>query len=214
MSTSPLEQPEGQRRVRLDLTAPAPVIELARAAMGTIDLDPWATPITNRAAMAPRILLRSAGVESALAGSWRCSDGTPANALLALSGDGATCRRLLKKARREHQAGHLRMAVIWLSHLETATKCPWIWDHLVLVPFRRLRPQAWDEELSEFMATSPSDWSLVICLLPADHRLQAAVVSRFCAHAAPLGRCVDSGPDHHWMEGWKLAHGKGYCDRS
>ena len=49
-------------------------------------------------------------------------------------------RRLLNKAFREYRAGRVEQLLVVLSHNETMTKCPWIWDYPVCIPFKGFGP--------------------------------------------------------------------------
>ena len=48
--------------------------------------------------------------------------------------------RLANKALREYRKGRIDQALLWISHNESLTKLPWMWEYPVCIPFRRLRP--------------------------------------------------------------------------
>ena len=65
-------------------------------------------------------------------------------------------RRLANKALREYRKGRIDQALLWISHNESLTKLPWMWEYPVCIPFRRLRPCYFDDELETF----PADQSI------------------------------------------------------
>jgi len=188
-----------------DLAPPQDVITLARAVLGTIDLDPYSTPLINRLVLAARIYDRDVELMDDIvhrdwtpAGERRVFLGPPVGA-------GAT-RRLLHKTLREYQSGRVSEALAWIGHNETITRCPWLWDFPMCMPFRRLRPCYFDDELEEFRTVSPSDWSAIVYLPPTDSpALYQTKLSRFnCAFSA-IGRVIVneySGEDD-WHPGYR-----------
>lgn len=199
-----------------DLAAPAAVIEQARAVLGAIDLDPYTTPINNRLTLAARLYDRDRlDLETVLAQPWevpgegRVFVGPPIGA--------AATRRLVNKTLREYRAGRVREAVLWLGHNETLTRVPWLWDFPICIPFRRLRPCYYDEELDTFRSISPSDWSLVAYLPPSDSAdLFHSRLSRFHVAFSVLGRVVfnqHSGEDD-WAQAYRIVMKQPYNYRA
>jgi len=179
-----------ERPAKCDLAPPPEVLTPARAVLGAIDLDPYSTPVINRLVLAARLYDRDRDdIETVLARPWEC----PGQGRVFLGppiGAGAS-RRLLNKTLREYRAGRVRQALIWLGHNETIIRAPWLWDFPLCLPFRRLRPCYYDEELDEFRTVSPSDWSALVYLPPSDSAADFhAHLSRFHVAFAPLGRVV------------------------
>lgn len=196
-----------ERPPKCDLAAPPVVIELARAVLGGIDLDPYTTPINNRLTLAGRIYDRDRlDIETVLAQNWEAGEkgrvfiGPPIGA-------GAS-RRLINKTLREYRAGRVQEAVIWLGHNETLIRAPWLWDFPLCFPFRRLRPCYYDEELDTFRSIAPSDWSLVAYLpLTGDSAAFHSRLSRFHVAFSSMGRVVFneySGEDD-WPQTYEIA---------
>lgn len=197
---------------RLDLAPPQDIILPARSVLGAVDLDPYSTPTINRVVLAKRIYDRDEGsIEDMLARDWeapgekRVFVGVPIGA-------GAT-RRILNKLLREYRSGRVSHAIAWIGHNESIIRMPWLWDFPICMPFKRLRPCYWDDELECFRNVSPSDWSAVLYLPPIDdHYGFHAGLSKFHVAFSPIGRVVFnqfSGEDD-WAEAYKVAHRKPY----
>lgn len=197
---------------RCELAPPPEVITLARAVLGAIDLDPYSTPAINGLVGAARFHDRdSLDFNALLAMDWDCPGegrlfaGPP-------SGAGVT-RRLLNKTLREYRAGRIQQALLWLAHNETLIRAPWLWDFPLCIPFRRLRPCFYDDELEQWRTVSPSDWSALLYLPPASPPVAfATALSRFCVAAAPLGRVVfdSSSGDDTWQHSYQSLIGRPY----
>jgi hypothetical protein len=192
---------------RLDLAPPQDIILPSRSVLGAVDLDPYSTPTINRVVMAKRIYNRDEGsIEDMLARDWeapgekRVFVGIPIGA-------GAT-RRILNKLLREYRAGRVSHAIAWIGHNEAIIRMPWLWDFPMCLPYRRLRPCYWDDELDKFRNTSPSDWSAVVYLPPVDDSYGFhSGLSKFHVAFSPIGRVVFneySGEDD-WTEAYKVA---------
>lgn len=197
---------------KIDYGPPIEIVLPARSVLGSIDLDPFSTPKLNRIVTAARIYNRhKLELEDILAKEWdsrgekRVFVGPPTGA--------AVTRRLLNKLLREYRAGRVSQAIAWIGHNESLIRMPWVWDFPVCIPFHRLRPCYYDEELDRFRNVSPSDWSAVIYLPPADDAYAFhAGVSRFHVSFAPVGRIVFnqySGEDD-WKEAYEVVMGKSY----
>jgi len=191
---------------KIDFGPPQEIILPARSVLGSIDLDPWSNPLINRLVMAARIYDRdSESIEDILARPWdvpgeqRVFVGPP-------TGAGAT-RRLLNKLLREYRSGRVKHAVAWIGHNESIIRMPWIWDFPICIPFRRLRPCYYDDELDTFRNISPSDWSAVVYLPPADdHYGFHSGMSKFHCSFSPLGRVIfneHSGEDD-WTKSYQI----------
>lgn len=191
---------------RLDLAPPQDIILPARSVLGAIDFDPYSTPIINRVVMASRIHDRDQeNIEDVLACDWNAPGGKRAFVGVPV-GAGAT-RRLLNKLLREYRAGRIAHAIAWIGHNESIIRMPWLWDFPLCMPFRRLRPSYWDDELETFRTVSPSDWSAVLYLPPADDSYAFhAGLSKFHVAFSPIGRVVFneySGEDD-WAEAYQV----------
>lgn len=191
---------------------PQQVITAARAVMGGIDLDPFSTPLNNRLVTAARIYnCELIDVEEICRREWICRGqqrlflGTPTGAVIS--------RRLLNKALREYQEGRIKQAVLWFAMPESMIRHPWIWDFPLCIPFRRLRPSWFDDELGRWKPVNAATWSFVVYLPPATPSSEyLAKLSRFCVAFAPLGRTVlnqFSGEDD-WLDAYKIANKKPY----
>lgn len=197
---------------RLDLAPPQDIILPARSVLGAVDLDPYSTPTINRVVMAKRIYDRDEGsIEDMLASDWeapgdkRVFVGVPIGA-------GAT-RRILNKLLREYRAGRVSHAIAWIGHNESIIRMPWLWDFPICIPFRRLRPCYWDDELDKFRSVSPSDWSAVLYLPPADDSYGFhSGLSKFHVAFSPIGRVVfnEASGEDDWAEAYKVATGQPY----
>lgn len=181
--------------------------------MGQIDLDAWASPHSNL------ITGSVSGYDhTQLSVDEICSiDWEPPGAgrvLLSVPSGTKTARQLCNKLLGEYRRGLIQEALIWLGPNEAITSLPWLWDHLVLMPWRRLRPMAWHDELQEFYAVSPGSWSAVIYLPPAaPHELRMTRISRFHVCAAPLGRVIaaeDAG-DSDWQDSYAATNRAPYA---
>lgn len=197
---------------RCDLAPPLDVIQAARSTMGAVDLDPYGSAQNNELVIAARYYDRDTeDFNMVIARDWDCPGegrvfiGPPAGA-------GAT-RRLLNKCLREYRAGRIQQAVIWVAHNETLIRAPWVWDFPICIPFRRLRPCYWDDELEEWRTISPSDWSAIVYLPPASPpEAFYTKLSRFHVSFNAIGRIVfdaNSGEDE-WVRPYEVLTGKPY----
>lgn len=201
---------------RPDLAPPPEVITQARAVLGAIDLDPYSTPTINQLVLAARIYDRDEEpLEHVVTRPWDVSGdrrlfvGPPVGA--------AATRRLLNKTLREYRAGRVREAVLWIGHNESIIRCPWLWDFPVCLPFRRLRPCYYDDELEEFRTVSPSDWSAIAYLPPSDSAmLFHNRLSRFHVAFSAIGRCVfnEFSGEGEWEAAYKAVTRRAYDYRA
>lgn len=175
---------------RQDLIPPFAVVEIARATMGAIDLDAYSTGQVNRVVQAARFLDRSCeDLESILEQDWEPSGA--GRLFLGIHSGAAKGRSLANKALREYRAGRLQQGVLWLGANETLALCPWIWDFPVCLPFRRLAPTFWHDELEEPIRVAPSDWSAIAYLPPATSGPAFSnALARFHAAAGGYGRVI------------------------
>ena len=199
------------RSERRDLIPPRIVIEVARAAMGGIDLDPYSTPEVNHVVQAARFLDRSPHVDIAAGRHW--SPSGHKRVLLSVPSGVPMGRALANKLLQDYRDRHIEEAVLWFGSNEVLTRCPWIWDFPICVPFSRLAPQFWDDELEEPGRVAPADWSPIVYLPQA---FPAAAFSRslarFHAAAAPYGRVVldQWSGENHWIDNYRVALGRPY----
>lgn len=196
----------------INLCPPQAVVELAQQVMGQIDLDAWASPHSGRITQASRGHDHTQlDVDAVCAMDWQC--GGQGRALVAVPSGTANGRRLANKALRELRAGRIQEAVLWLGANEALLSLPWLWDHLVLIPFRRLRPLAWEPDLETFYGVSSGSWSVIAYLPPAEpHQLRMQRIARFHVCAALIGRVIaDEGAgDSDWAEAYRSAFGRPY----
>lgn len=194
-----------------ELAPPQAVIEVARCAMGGIDLDPYSTPEVNHIVQAARFLERDSLIDIAAGRHWSPAGGK--RVLLAVPSGVAMGRALANKLLQEYRAGHISQAVFWPGSNEALAACPWIWDFPICLPFKRLAACFWDDELDKIIRVAPADWSPIVYLpvaSPADAFTNA--LARFHAAAAPFGRVVLdqwSGEDR-WQRAYEAATRKPY----
>lgn len=196
------------------LAPPHDVLVMAKSVLGGIDFDPFSTPIANRAVTAARFLDRSVlEMDDIIASEWDTASHKRMFLAVAPGIGVSNARRLLNKTLIEYQAGRVNQAVIWVAVHESMIACPWIWDHPVCIPFRRLRPRFWDDEIEGFRNASPSAWSFVFFLPPAGNaRRTHRAITNFHTLFSGLGRIVfnqHSGEDD-WIDGFRLCTNKPY----
>ena len=203
--------PEPRRVDKCDLAPPADVIQGARSVLGTIDLDPYSSKDINRSVIASKFFDRDKEtLDQIIRKQWdvpgegRVFVGAPTGAALT--------RRLINKTLTEYRQGRINQAVIWMAHNEAIIRAPWLWDFPICIPFRRLRPQWWDEELETFRGVSPSDWSAIVYLPPADPARFMTMLSRFHNVFSAIGRVVfnEYSGEGDWEETYRAAYGKNY----
>jgi len=193
------------------LIPPAPVIEIARSSMGAIDLDLYSTAQVNHVVQAARYLDRDDDVDICVGRHW--SPGGGKRALLAVPNGLRRGRALANKLLAEYQGGHIAQAVLWIGANEILTSCPWIWDFPLCLPFKRLAPQFWDDELEQTVRILPADWSAVVYLPPAaPSGAFREGLARFHAAASPYGRVVldEWSGESRWRESYLASLGKPY----
>jgi hypothetical protein len=190
---------------------PAAVIDVARATMGAIDLDPFSEAEINHVVQASRYLERTDDMEVLVGRHW--SPGGQQRVLLAIPSGLRRSRALANKLLSEYRAGHISQAILWGGSNELLTACPWIWDFPVCLPFRRLAPQFWDDELERPERVLPADWSAIVYLPPAEPSATfRSAVARFHAAAAPVGRIVldEWSGESRWQDCYQARMGKPY----
>jgi hypothetical protein len=196
------------------LIPPAAVIEVARSTMGGIDLDPYSDSEINHVVQAGRYLERTDDLEVATGRHW--SPAGDKRVLLAVPNGLRRSRALANKLLAEYRAGHIRQAILWSGSNELLTGCPWIWDFPICLPFRRLAPRFWDDELERAERVLPADWSAIVYLPPAEpSAVFRAAVARFHAAAAPIGRIVldEWSGESRWQECYQACTGRAYFFR-
>lgn len=128
--------------------------------MGGIDLDPYSTAEVNHVVQAARFLERSPHVDVAAGRHW--SPSGHKRVLLSIPSGVPMGKALANKLLQDYRAGHIEQAILWVGSNEVLTRCPWVWDFPVCVPFSRLAPQFWDDELEETVRVPPADWSPIV----------------------------------------------------
>jgi len=205
-----------QRPDKCNLAPPIDVVKAARSVLGSIDLDPYSTKDINRLVEAARYYDRDEmSLEDIIHRHWevpgekRVFVGAPTGAALT--------RRLLNKTLHEYRAGSINHAILWIAHNEALIRSPWVWDFPVCIPFRRLRPTWWDEELEVFRGVAPSNWSAIVYLPPPEsHQQFDAMVSRFHTAFNPLGRIVfnEYSGNNDWEKSYRVTLKKSYNYKS
>lgn len=194
------------------LLPPAHVIEVARCTMGAIDLDPYSNAEINHVVQASRYLERDEDMAIATGRHW--SPGGGKRVLLAVPNGLRRGRALANKLLREYRTGSIKEAVFWSGSNEILASCPWLWDFPVCLPFRRLAPRFWDDELEQTARVLPADWSAIV-YLPPPHPSGAfrEGLARFHAAASPYGRVVldEWSGESRWLESYQASLGKPYA---
>lgn len=169
---------------------PKEIILMTKAVFGNIDLDPYSLPAINRAIMAKRYFDRSRmSMDDICAAPWEAPGDR--RVFVSAVGNASDTRRLLNKTLMEYQRGNISQAILWIANNESLIRCPWLWDHPVCIPFRRLKPLYWDESLKEFKAFTPADWSAIVYLPPHDTAVDYhLMLSRFHVSFSAFGRVV------------------------
>jgi hypothetical protein len=193
---------------------PEDFVTASRAAMGGIDLDPYSTKLNNSLISARTIFnLEQQSLDEILQREWGpvgqgrtmvfCPSGMDPN------------RKMLHKLLQEYRAGRVKQATILLTNSETATKCPWIWDFPVCMPFRRPRVRWWDDELKRFGAYTPPHWGFVVFFPPAEGEAFLEGLNSFHAAFSPLGRIVfnELSGDQTWQTHFRQLYRKDYVFR-
>jgi hypothetical protein len=187
------------------------VIDVARCTMGAIDLDPYSTAEVNHVVQAARWLERDRDISIAAGRHW--SPLGQKRVLLAIPGGMTVSRALANKLLQEYRGGHIHQAVLWLGCNEALAACPWTWDFPICVPWTRLAPTFWDDELEQPVRVTPTDWSPIIYLPPAFPTTAfTSGLARFHAAAAPYGRVVldQWSGETRWRDSYRATTGKEY----
>ena len=205
----------------VELLPPVDVVLAARMVMGSIDLDPWSCTVQNKLVKSGRYFNRDQeDLDDICSRDWESLG--ERRAFLALKGAKPT-RRILNKLLQEYRVGRVKEAVIWLQHSESLSRCPWLWNFPVCIPFKRLRPVWFDDEVETFRSFSPSAWSVVIYLPPSDDAEEYHTrLARFSSAFAEKGRIIhdeiqglgDIDGDGDWEAGFKKATGHAYNYRA
>ena len=215
---------EENKKKAVNLVAPKEVIDAAKSTMGAIDLDPYVTRDNNRQVQAARYFDRDQEtVEDIINRDWGYvlnSAGGSGRVFLGSVTTTKVQRSLLNKLLREYRSGTVKEAVIWLNLNEHLARMPWLWSFPVCVPFKRLRPNWYDDELDEFRSTSSAFWSPVVYMPPIvapvlgfdSGQLHAERLSRFYSAFSLVGRIVydsESGSDD-WEKAYKAVTGRAF----
>jgi len=196
---------------RVHLGPPPNLVEAAKAVMGAIDFDPFSTTDINRLVTAAHFIDREQhDLDTVVAQDWELPG--EKRALIAPPHGAQWSRRLANKTLREYRKGSVEQAVIWVANNETLTKIPWAWDFPVCIPFARLRPCWYDDELETFRTICPSSWSAVVYLPPADPQRFHTQLSRFYNTFLTMGSVVFSEDSGHrdWEKAYELGMNKKY----
>jgi hypothetical protein len=188
---------------------------VARCTMGSIDLDPYSTRDVNRIVQAARFTERSQDPVIA-AGRFRVQIGTSVSpgkrVLLAVPAGLRMARALAERLLKDYRSGSVSQAIFWCGNSEILSGCPWLWDFPICLPFRRLAPRYWDDEIEQPVRVSPAGWSPIIYLPPASpsESFQRGLAA-FCSAANPYGRVVFdqwSGDNNWWPASYQALTGK------
>tara|TARA_B100000902_G_scaffold382919_1_gene421139 strand:+ start:409 stop:1026 length:618 start_codon:yes stop_codon:yes gene_type:complete len=196
---------------RIHLAPPMRVIDAAKAVMGAIDFDPWSSKDINKLVCSAKFIDREKhDLDSVLAQDW---DVPGEQRVFVAPAHGAQwSRRLCNKTLREYRKGRITQAVLWLSHNESLTKLPWIWEFPVCIPFRRLRPCYFDDEVESFRPISPSAWTAVVYLPPTDPQEFHTKLSRFYNAFFSTGPVIfnEMSGENNWEKAYEVGMKKKY----
>lgn len=196
---------------RLHLGPPPELVQAAKSVMGAIDFDPFSTRDLNRLVTAAHFIDREThDLDTVVAMDWDLPG--EKRALIAPPHGAEWTRRLANKTLREYRKGRVEQAVIWLANNEALTKLPWAWDFPVCIPFRRLRPSWYDDELETSRTVCPSSWSSVVYLPPVKANDFHTKLSRFHNVFFPIGPVIldESSGQRNWEKAYELCTGKKY----
>ena len=196
---------------RVALAPPRHVIDSAKAVMGAIDFDPWSTKDINKLVCSAKFIDREKhDLDSVLSQQWDVPGerrvfhrSCPWRAMVETPGQQNPAR----VPQRE-----IDQAVLWLSHNESLTKLPWVWEFPVCIPFRRLRPCYYDDELETFRSISPSTWTAIVYLPPADPQNFHAKLSRFHNAFFSTGPVIfnEMSGESNWEKAYEVGLKKKY----
>ncbi len=196
---------------RVHLAPPRRIVESAKAVMGAIDFDPWSTKDINKLVSSAKFIDREKhDLNSVLSQDWEVPGDK--RVFVAPAHGAQWTRRLCNKTLREYRKGRINQAVLWLSHNESLTKLPWIWEFPVCIPFRRLRPCYYDDELETFRAISPSTWSAVLYMPPVNPQSFHSQVSRFYNAFYSTGPVIlsETSGENSWEKAYEVGLKKKY----
>ena len=193
---------------RLPLAAPRAVVAVARETMGGIDLDG-----NGDATLSPMLGAREFRLPSDPL-RWR----PPGRGrVFASITDGGLrrCRLLLSTLQEAWRLGaadgDVKEAVAWTTYGEIQRHCPWIWDAplMTCVPYRRLPPRFYDDELEMLAPADPGRWGFLLYFPRMDSL--ASSRARFYGAAGRIGRVIEVGAQPaDWREGYLACTGKPY----
>ena len=196
---------------RIHLGPPVKLVNAAKAVMGAIDFDPFSTKDINRLVSAARIIDRDKNdLETVLSMDWELPG--EKRALVGAPHGSAWTRRLANKTLREYRKGRVEQAVIWIANNESITKLPWVSDFPVCIPFSRLKPTWYDDELEIFRSIQPSSWSSLVYLPPIDPQGFHSKLSRFQNTFCTIGSVVfnEESGQRDWEKAYELGMKKKY----
>ncbi|HAX05864.1 MAG TPA: hypothetical protein DCX77_09315 [Acidimicrobiaceae bacterium] len=196
---------------RTFLGPPTKLVDAAKAVMGAIDFDPFSTQDLNRMVGAARIIDRDQhDLDSVVAMDWELPGDK--RALVGAPHGSMWTRRLANKTLREYRKGNVEQAVIWIANNETITKIPWAWDFPVCIPFSRLKPTYYDDELEMLRSVCPSSWSCVVYLPPIDPQGFHSKLSRFQNTFCTIGSIVfnEESGQRDWEKAYEIGMKKKY----
>jgi hypothetical protein len=185
--------------------------------MGTIDLDPWSTAERNHVIQAATYLEQD-DLEVRLQQPWSTEPGK--RALLALPSGLSLCKALANRTFELWKDNQISQAILWFGTSEILASCPWLWDYPICIPFRRLAPCFWDDELEETIRVSPGTWSPIIHLPPISRGpsgdpLRDGLdlrngIARFHAATGGFGRVVFDrwSGEHRWLAAYQAEIGR------
>ena len=185
--------------------------------MGSIDLDPWSTPERNHVIQAAAYL-EQGDLESRIKQPWSTEPGK--RVLLAIPSGLPLSRALANRTLELWKGNQISQAVLWFGTSEILAACPWLWDYPVCIPFLRLAPCFWDDELEETVRVSPGAWSPIIYLPPISRQpsgdpLRDGLdlrngIARFHAATGVFGRIVLDrwNGEHRWLAAYQSHTGR------
>lgn len=200
-------------RPEIELGPPREFIVAARGAMGGIDFDPWSTSKFNSAYVCARRYndREILDLDEIVHGPWNVP--IEGRTVMGLAAGAQPTRQLMGRLLKEYRKGYVKEACLITSHQEVCRTAPWIWDFPIVIPFRRLGYQYWDEELEEVRPARSAQWNLILYFPPVEIAEEFHNgIFRFLRAFSPLGRPIFSeySGDRRWREHYKTNMKRSY----
>lgn len=191
----------------VELLPPEEFIKGAQSVLTQIDLDPWSSrPATALIQPARSFIKGEKDLSDVMDEPWE------GRVALWITDKQKDAHGLLHKLMREYQTGRCSAALVWFMRGELISRHPWIWDHMVCIPFRRIEPLWYDRDLETTRTIHTCHYSYLFYMPPTEQPAMEHGISRFHSTFASVGRIVYNtySGEGDWQAGWKLATGRKY----